>query len=83
MHVFSTHKGVNYRSKYVTQTQQQRPESPTVTPAWHVYKYKVHKLHKRYILKNDILQMLLYIHREHKERGVQDGHLDFHTPPEL
>ena len=26
----STHKGVNYRSKYVTQTQQQRHESPTV-----------------------------------------------------
>ena len=27
----STHKGVNWRSKYVTQVQQQRPESPTVT----------------------------------------------------
>ena len=34
----------------------------------------------RYILKND-LQMLLYIHREHKD-VFQDGHLDFHTPPE-
>ena len=28
----STHKGVNQRSKDVTQTQQQRPESPTVSP---------------------------------------------------
>ena len=27
----STHKGVKHRSKYVTQVQQQRPESPTVT----------------------------------------------------
>ena len=26
-----THEGVNWRSKYVTQVQQQRPESPTVT----------------------------------------------------
>ena len=37
----STHKGVNWRSKNVTQTQQQRPESPTS-------KYKVDKLHQRY-----------------------------------
>ena len=36
----STHKGVNYPSK---QTQQQRPESPTVTLTWHVCTYKVHK----------------------------------------
>ena len=28
----STNKGVNERSKYVTQVQQQRPESPLVTP---------------------------------------------------
>ena len=41
----STHQGgLNYsRSKEVTQTQQQRPESPTVTH-WHASKYKVHKL---------------------------------------
>ena len=32
----STHKGVNQRSK---QTQQQRPESPTVTLTWHACKY--------------------------------------------
>ena len=38
----STHKGVNQRSKYVTQTQQQRPESPTVALTWQVSKYKVY-----------------------------------------
>ena len=46
----STNKGVNSRSKYITQVQQQRPESPTVTLTWHTCKYKVHKLHQRYIL---------------------------------
>ena len=30
-----THKGVNQRSKYVTQVQQQRPELPTATLTWH------------------------------------------------
>ena len=30
----STHKGVNWRSKDVTQVQQRRPESPTVTLTW-------------------------------------------------
>ena len=30
----ATHKGDNYRSKDVTQTQQQRPESPTVILTW-------------------------------------------------
>ena len=33
--------------------QQQRPESPTVILTWHASKYKVHKLHQRYILKRD------------------------------
>ena len=33
-----------------TQTQQQRSESLTVTLTWHASKYKVHKLHQRYIL---------------------------------
>ena len=46
----STHKGVNQSSKYVTQVQQQRPESPGVTLAWHACKNKVHKLRQRYIL---------------------------------
>ena len=41
---------VNQRSKDVTQTQEQRPESPTVTLTWHASKYKVHNLHQRYIL---------------------------------
>ena len=44
----STHKGVNQRSKYMTQVQQ-RAELPTVTLTWHACKYKVHKLHQRYI----------------------------------
>ena len=47
----STHKGVNYPSKDVTQTQQQRPKSPTVPLTWHARQYKVHKLHQRHILK--------------------------------
>ena len=48
----STHKGVNQRSKDVTQAQQQRPESPTVTLTWHVCKYKTYyKLRQRFILK--------------------------------
>ena len=47
----STHKGVNQCSKDVTQVQQQRPESPTVTLTWHACKHKGHKLHQRYILK--------------------------------
>ena len=34
-------KGVNYCSKDVTQTQQQRPESPTVTLTWHASKRPV------------------------------------------
>ena len=37
----------NKRSKDVTQTQQQRPQSPTVTLTWHAGKHKVHKLHHR------------------------------------
>ena len=39
------------RSYYVTQIQEQRLESPTVTLTRHAYKYKVHKLYQRYILK--------------------------------
>ena len=46
----STHKGVHQRSKDVTQTKQQRPESPTVTLTWHASKYKVYKLHQRWEL---------------------------------
>ena len=45
----SIHKAVNQRLKYVTQVQQQRPESSAVTLTWHACKYKVHKLHQRYM----------------------------------
>ena len=47
---WSTSKGVNWRLKYATQAQQQRSELPTVTLTWHACKYKVYKLHQRYIL---------------------------------
>ena len=57
-----THKRVHQRSKYVTQIQQQRPESPTVTRTWHACKYKIHKLHQRYILcYRRWLRYLLYL----------------------
>ena len=46
----STNKGVNLCSKYITWVQQQKPESSTVTLTWNACKYKVHKLHQRYIL---------------------------------
>ena len=45
--VQSTHKGVNLRSKDVTQAQQQRPQYPTKTLSWHASKCKVHKLNQR------------------------------------
>ena len=45
-----TRKGLNQRSKDVTQTQQQRPKSPTVTLALLASKDKGHnKLHRTYI----------------------------------
>ena len=46
----STNKGVNQSSKYITQVQQQRPQSPTVTLIWHSCKYNVPSLHQRDIL---------------------------------
>ena len=55
----STHKGVNWCSKYVTQVQQ-RPESPTVTLTWHACKCKVHKLHQRYILLRGLCTSYLH-----------------------
>ena len=42
-------EGVNQRLKYVRQVHQ-RPEPPTVTLTWHACKYKVARLHQRYIL---------------------------------
>ena len=44
-----TYKGVNKRSKDVTQVQQQRPECPTVTLTWLACKYKGRKRHQSYI----------------------------------
>ena len=61
---------VNWRSKYVTQVQQQRPESPTVTLTWHTCKYKVHQLHQRYFLE----KVLHYI----RIRPVSVVHSFFH-----
>ena len=37
---------VSYQLVCVPVTQQQRPEPPTVTVAWHASKYKVHKSHQ-------------------------------------
>ena len=95
----SIHKGVNQRSKYVAQVLQQRPESPTVTLTWHACKYKVYKLHQRYILKllvylvdhfhSQLLLLLLKCCFTSTETvgllgmGALDVHLDFHTAPEL
>ena len=45
--------GVYERSKDVTSTQQQRPESPTVTLTWYASKCMARKLHRRYILSWD------------------------------
>ena len=39
--------GANQRSVNVTQVEQQRPESRTLTLTWHVCKYKVQKLYQR------------------------------------
>ena len=49
--------GMRVTTRYINSTRvtaskpHQRPESPTVTFTWHASKYKVHKLHQRYILK--------------------------------
>ena len=51
-------KGVNQRSKDVTQIQQQRAESPTVTLTWHASKYRVHKLH---ILRSSDVLLVKFI----------------------
>ena len=60
----STHEGVNWRSMAVTQTQQQRSESPTVTLTWHVSKCKEHKLHQRiyYYIFGGVYVHYIYLH---------------------
>ena len=54
-------KGVNQRSKYVTQVHQQRTESPTVTLTWHACKYYVPELHQRYILSLRMYTLIIYL----------------------
>ena len=57
----STHKGVNQRSKDVTQAQQQRREELIFCV---LRKYKVYKLHQRYILRyTDTQRVHPQIHR--------------------
>ena len=51
MTLILTFTGFSDLNQYVTQVQQRRPKLPMVTLTWHVCKYKVHKLHQRYILK--------------------------------
>ena len=47
--------------KIIRQAQQQRPESPMVTLTWRACKYKVYKLHQRYILAfENVLWWSLY-----------------------
>ena len=53
----SRHKGVTQRPKDVTQTQQQRPESPTGTITWRASKYKVHKLLWIYFFINSAMSI--------------------------
>ena len=72
----STNKGGNQRSKYVTQVQQQRSKSPTVTLTWHACKYKVHKLHQRYILNNNN-------NKKEEEKKKVTKERKKHTAPEV
>ena len=58
--VCSTHKGVKQCSRYVTQVQQQRPESPMVTLTKPVGKHKVHKLYLRHFLFFSFLYVNLF-----------------------
>ena len=53
----STHKGINQhlKLKYLTQIQQQRPESPTVTLTWHVFTHKQKKQMRLINWKNSFL----------------------------
>ena len=46
----------------ITQAQQQRPESPTVTLTWRACKYKVYKLHQRYILEFENVPLVEFIY---------------------
>ena len=41
-------------------TQQQRPESPTVTLTWHASTYNVHNLHRRYIENIPLVEFMYF-----------------------
>ena len=69
----STHKGVNWRWKYGTQVQQQRPESPTVTLTWHACKYKVHKEVSRQVFEGVPLVEFMYLARQVRDTVGDSG----------
>ena len=58
----STHKGVDLHSENIAQTQQ-RPESPTVTLAWHASKQKAHstKSHTLAVKTWQDVKIIIYI----------------------
>ena len=78
----STSKGVNQRLKDITQTQQQRSESPIT---WCVGKDKGHKLHQRYIVMchwwelPQVLFSLLLMFCHHKPVFVTTKHVFCHN----
>ena len=57
----STHKGVKQR-RMTSHKHNNKSESPTITLTWHACKYKVHKLHERYILF--ILFIFIFLTRD-------------------
>ena len=80
----------NMQKLYVillTYSIKQRPGSPTVTHTWHASKYKVHKLHQRYILFIKLLCLcdvfralinslvVLILHERSRSRSVADCNL--------
>ena len=55
-------QGSELTLEIITQAQQQRPESPMVTLTWRACKYKVHKLHQRYILEFENVPLVEFIY---------------------
>ena len=37
-----------------------RINSPTISPTWHASKYKVHKLHQKYIFNVPLLEFMIF-----------------------
>lgn len=58
----STHMGVSQHSKDATQTQQQRPEPPTVTHIWHA-------VHQVLSAMNSVV---LFIPQAHMRKSIND-----------